>query len=171
MSKRKASLGSRLGWAAVVAGILAAPCWAGPAFAQQGGGFGWQGGRGHGSGLSMSLPLVVKGVGLTEAQQAQVKQIVGAHQAQFRALLAQLRSAHEQLGEKLYAPGPLQADDVAPLVQQIGQLRVQLTQEALQVALEIRAVLTPEQLARAEQIRHKLKDLRSEMRSLLGRDQ
>src|SRR3990172_4509968 len=127
MSKRKASLGSRLGWAAVVAGIVAAGLWAGPAFAQQGGGFGWQGGRGHGSGLSMSLPLVVKGVGLTEAQQA--------------------------------------------LVQQIGQLRVQLTQEALQVALEIRAVLTPEQLARAEQIRHKLKDLRSEMRSLLGRDQ
>src|SRR3990172_2806253 len=97
MSKRKASLGSRLGWAAVVAGILAAGLWAGPAFAQQGGGFGWQGGRGHGSGLSMSLPLVVKGVGLTEAQQAQVKQIVGAHQAQFRALLAQLRSAHKQL--------------------------------------------------------------------------
>lgn len=86
MSKRKASLGSRLGWTVVVAGILAAGLWAGPAFAQQGGGFGWQG-KGHGSGLYVSLPLVVKGVGLTEAQQAQVKQIVGAHQAQFRALL------------------------------------------------------------------------------------
>lgn len=170
MSKRKASLGSRLGWTVVVAGILAAGLWAGPAFAQQGGGFGWQG-MGHGSGLYMSLPLLVKGVELTEAQQAQVKQIVGAHQVQFRALLAQLRSAHGQLGEKLYAPGPLKADDVAPLVQQIGQLRGQLSQEALQVALEIRAVLTPEQLARAEQIQHKLKDLRSEMRSLLGRDQ
>lgn len=169
MSARKASLRSWSRWTVVLAGILAAGLCAGPAFAQQGGGFGWQG-KGHGSGLYMSLPLVVKGVGLTEAQQAQVKQIVGAHQAQFRALLDQLRSAHEQLGERLYAPGPLQAGDVAPLVQQIGQLRGQLTQEALQVALEIRAVLTPEQLARAEQIRHKLKDLRSEMRSLLGRD-
>ena len=170
MRKRKASMGNRLPWTIVVAGILVAWLVAGPAFAQQGGGFGWQG-MGHGSGLYMSLPLVVKGVGLTEAQQAQVKQIVAAHQVQFRALLAQLRSAHEQLGEKLYAPGPLKADDVAPLVQQIGQFRSQLTQEALQVALEIRAVLTPEQLARSEQIQHKLKDLRSEMRSLLGRDQ
>ena len=169
MSARKASLRSRSRWTVVLGGILAAGLCAGPAFAQQGGGFGWQG-RGYGSGFSMSLPLVVKGVGLTEAQQVQVKQIVGAHQAQFRALLAQLRSAHEQLGEKLYAPGPLQAGDVAPLVQQVGQLRGLLTQEALQVALEVRAVLTPEQLARAEQIRHKLKDLRSEMRSLLGRD-
>lgn len=170
MSAWKASRRSRSQWTVVLAGILAAGLWAVPAFAQQAGGFGWQG-RGPGSGLYMSLPLVVKGVGLTEAQQAQVKQIVGAHRAQFGALLAQLRSAREQLGEKLYAPGPLQAADVAPLVQQIGQLRGQLSQEALQVALEIRAVLTPEQLARAEQIQHKLKDLRSEMRSLLGRDQ
>ena len=148
MSVRKASLRSRSRWTVVLGGILAAGLCAGPAFAQQGGGFGWQG-RGHGSGFSMSLPLVMKGVGLTEAQQVQVKQIVGAHQAQFRALLAQLRSAHEQLGEKLYAPGPLQADDVAPLVQQIGQLRVQLTQEALQVALEIRAVLNLQEIGRA----------------------
>lgn len=170
MSKRKASLGSRLRWTVVLAGILAAALGAAPAFAQQGGGFGWQG-MGHGSGLYMSLPLLVKGVELTEAQQAQVKQVVGAHQAQFRALLAQLRSAREQLADKVYAPGSLKAEDVAPLTQQIGQLRGQLTQEALQVALEIRAVLTPEQLARAEQIQLKLKDLRSEMRGLLGRDQ
>ena len=156
-------------WTVVLAGILAAGLLAGPAFAQKGG-FGPKG-MGYGSGLDMSLPFVVKGVGLTEAQQAQLNQIVGAHQVQFRNLLAQLRTVHEQLGEKIYAPGPLKADDVAPLVQQIGQLRGQLTQEALQVALEIRAVLTPEQLARAEQIQHKLKDLRSEMRSLLGRDQ
>ncbi len=170
MSARKASLWTRSRWAVVLAGILAAGLWAGAAAAQQGGGFRWQG-MGSGAGLSMSLPLLVKGVELTETQQAQVKQIVGAHQAQFRALLAQLRSARGQLGEKLYASGPLKADDVAPLVQQIGQLRGQLSQEALQVVLEIRAVLTPEQLARAEQIQHKLKDLRAEMRSLLGRDQ
>ncbi len=170
MSARKASLWTRSQWTVVLAGMLAAGLWAGAAAAQQGGGFRWQG-MGSGAGLSMSLPLLVKGVELTETQQAQVKQIVGAHQAQFRALLAQLRSARGQLGEKLYASGPLKADDVAPLVQQIGQLRGQLSQEALQVALEIRAVLTPEQLARAEQIQHKLKDLRAEMRSLLGRDQ
>jgi Spy/CpxP family protein refolding chaperone len=170
MNERKASPGNRFRWTVVLAGTVALGLCVGPAFAEPGGGFG--GPRvGRGSGLYMSLPLLVKGVGLTEAQQAQVKQIVGAHQAQFRALLGQLRSGHEQLREKIYAPGPLQAEDVAPLVQQIGQLRGQLTQEALQVALEIRAVLTPEQLARAEEIQRKLKDLRSEMRSLLGRDQ
>ena len=170
MSARKASFRTRSRWTVVLAGMLAAGLWAGPAVAQHGGGFGWQG-MGPGGGLYMSLPLLVKGVELTEAQQTQVKHIVAARQPQFRALLSQLRSAREQLADKLYAPGPLKADDMAPLTQQIGQLRGQLTQEALQVALEIRAVLTPEQLTRAEQIQHKLKDLRSEMRSLLGRDQ
>lgn len=169
MSGRQASLRTKSWWTVVLAGMLVVGLGAGPAFAQQRG-VGWQG-TGHGGGLSMSLPLLVKGVELTEAQQSQVKQIVAAHQPQFRALLSQIRSLREQLGEKLYAPGPLKADDVAPLMQQIGQLRGQLTQEAVQVALEIRAVLTPEQLARAEQIQHKLKDLRSEMRGLLGRDQ
>ena len=169
MSARKAILRIGSGWTVMLAGILAAGLWAGPALAEKGG-FGSKG-MGRGSGLDMSLPFVVKAVGLTEAQQAQVKQIVGAHQPQFGALLSQLRSAREQLGEKLYAPGPLKADDVAPLMQQIGQLRGQLAQEAVQVALEIRAVLTPEQLAKAEQLQHRLKDLRAEMRGLLGRDQ
>ena len=169
MSARKAILRTRSWWTVMLAGMLAAGLLAGPALAQKGG-FGSRG-MGRGSGLDMSLPLLVKGVELTEAQQAQVNQIVATHQPQFRALLSQLRSAREQLTDKLYAPGTLKADDVAPLTQQIGQLRGQLTQEALQVALEIRAVLTPEQLAQAEQIQRKLKDLRSEMRGLLGREQ
>ena len=169
MSARKAILRTRSWWTVMLAGMLAAGLLAGPALAQKGG-FGSRG-MGRGSGLDMSLPLLVKGVELTEAQQTQVRQIVAAHQPQFRALLSQLRSAREQLADKLYAPGTLKADDVAPLTQQIGQIRGQLTQEALQVALEIRAVLTPEQLAMAEQVQHKLRDLRSEMRGLLGRDQ
>lgn len=119
----------------------------------------------------MMLPLLVKGASLTDAQQAQVKQIVESHRPQFQGLLNQLRTAREQLAEKLYAPGPVKAEDLAPLMQQIGQLRGQLTQEGLQVALEIRGVLTPEQLAKAGQTRRRFNELRAEMRGLLGGDQ
>jgi Spy/CpxP family protein refolding chaperone len=114
----------------------------------------------------MSLPLLLKGVGLTDAQQAQVKQIVSAHRPQFRALMSQVRAAHQQLTEKLYSPGAVSAEDLAPLRQQISQLRDQIGQEALQVALEIRAILTPEQLAKAAQIRQRASELTSELRSL-----
>ena len=118
----------------------------------------------------MSLPLLVKGAGLTEAQQAQVKQIVASHRQKFEALWRQLRAAREQLTEKLYAPGLVKAEDLASLTQQIDKLREPLAQESLQVALEIRKVLTPDQLTKANRRRQRLNELHGEMRKLLEED-
>jgi Spy/CpxP family protein refolding chaperone len=119
----------------------------------------------------MKLPLLVKAAGLTEAQQAQVRQIVQSHRPQFQGLVSQLRAAHTQLADKLYGPGPVKAEDLAPLTQQIAQLRGQLAQEGLQVALEIRGVLTAEQLAKAGHVRQRFNELRAEMKGLLGAGQ
>jgi protein CpxP len=113
------------------------------------------------------LPLLVRGAGLTETQQAQLKQLVTSHRPKFDALQRQLRAAREQLVEKLYTPGPLKADDLTSLTQQIGKVRESLAHESLQVALEVRKMLTPEQLAKAKQRRQRLNELRAEMRSLL----
>jgi hypothetical protein len=71
------------------------------------------------------------------------------------------------LTEKLYASGSVKAEDLAPLIQQISKLREPLIQESLQVALEVRKLLTPEQLAKAKQRRQRLNELRAEMRKLL----
>jgi Spy/CpxP family protein refolding chaperone len=116
------------------------------------------------------LPLLVKGAGLTEVQQAQLKQLVTSHRLRFDALQGQLRTAREQLVEKLYSPGPLKTDDLTSLTQPIGKLRESLAHESLQVALEVRKMLTPEQLAKAKQRRQRLNELRAEMRSLLEED-
>ncbi len=159
------------GWGVVLAAVLAIGIWTATAAGQHPGGVGPSGGSPWHREFRMTLPLLVKGVSLTEAQQAQVKQIVASHRPQFQGLLSQLRTAHEQLAEKLYAPGPVKAEDLAPLKEQIGQLRGQLAQEGLQVALEIRGVLTPEQLAKAGQTRRRFNELRAEMRGLLGAGQ
>lgn len=158
-------------WGVVLAGVLAVSLWTATASGQRPGGIDMYGGVGGHGRFRMMLPLLVKGAGLTDAQQAQVNQIVAGHRPQFEGLLSQLRTAHEQLAEKLYAPGPVKAEDLAPLKEQISQFRGQLTQEGLQVALEIRGVLTPEQLAKAGQTRRRFNELRAEMRSLLGGDQ
>jgi Spy/CpxP family protein refolding chaperone len=157
---------TRKAWrgAGVLVGVLAAGLWTAAAFGQPHGGRDAEWGRG---GDELFLPLLVRGVGLTEAQQAQVRQIVASHRPKFEALLRQLRAAREQLAEKLYAPGPVKAEDLAPLTQQIGKLREPLMQESLQVALEVRKVLTPDQLARAMRRRQRLNELRAEMRNLL----
>ena len=112
--------------------------------------------------------VLLRGAGLTEAQEAQVRQIVANHRAEFQRLGGELRAARAALDAKLYGTDPVAAVDLVPLVEQIGRLRGELTQQSMQVALEIRGILTPEQLARAAQMRQRLAELRTEMRSLLG---
>ena len=157
---------TRKAWrvAMVLVGVLAAGLWTASADARSPGGRdrGW----GHG-GDEVFLPLLVRGVGLTEAQQAQVRKIVASHRQKFETLLRELKAAREQLAEKLYASGPVKAEDLAPLTEQIGKLREPLMQESLQVALEVRKVLTPDQLAKAKQRWQRLNELRAEMRNLL----
>ncbi len=114
------------------------------------------------------LPLIMRTAGLSDAQREQVRQIVTAHRPQLQQISGQLRTAHEALQAKLSGTDAVSEADLAPLVQQIGQLREQLTQERLRLTLEIRGVLTPEQLARVAQARARLGELRREMRGLVG---
>ncbi len=128
---------------------------------------GWGGGGGA-EGGPMMLQLLLRGAGLNEAQQAQVRQILAAHRPQFRAIRGQIWTLQRQLADALYAPGTVKAEDLAPLTQQIAQLRDQLAQEALRTALEVRAVLTPEQLTKVSELRQRLRELRMEMRKLMS---
>ncbi|MDE2058663.1 MAG: periplasmic heavy metal sensor [candidate division NC10 bacterium] len=148
----------------VLMAILAASLWTASAYGQSHRDRAMRWERGD---EGLFLPLLVSGAGLTETQQAQLKQLVASHRPRVDALQRQFRAAREQLIEKLYTPGSLKADDLTSLRQQIGTLRESLAQESLQVALEIRKLLTPEQLAKAKQRRQRLNELRAEMRSLL----
>jgi Spy/CpxP family protein refolding chaperone len=110
---------------------------------------------------------MIRSAGLTPEQQAKVRGILSTHRTTTRPLIEQLRQAQQELGAKLLAPGPLQPADLQPQLARIGQLRDQLAQDGAQAALEVRAVLTPEQLARAAQTKERLSQLREEMRQLM----
>lgn len=113
------------------------------------------------------LWLMIRAANLTPEQQAKVRGILSAHRAATRPLIEQLRQAQQELGAKLLAPGPLQPADLQPQLGRISQLRDQLAQDGAQAALEVRAVLTPEQLARAAQTKERLTQLREEMHRLM----
>ena len=123
--------------------------------------------RGHGRG-GMIFPLLLHAVGPTPEQEAKVAAIMKRHRANLQPLFQQMRAAHDELGSKLLAPGAVTAADVAPAVQRLGQIRQQLMQEWVQAALEARAVLTPDQVAKAADVKQRLDALHAEMEKLVG---
>jgi Spy/CpxP family protein refolding chaperone len=123
-------------------------------------------GRMLGDAPGMMLPLVLKGIDLTDEQEKQVREIMAAHRATFRTLFSELQGAHKDVADKLFAPGEVQAEDLTTQMQRVAHLREQLMQEGLKVALEVRGLLTPEQLAKAAELKERMRALHAEMRGL-----
>jgi Spy/CpxP family protein refolding chaperone len=120
-----------------------------------------------GDDLSFPLPLILRGVNLTPDQQARVQKMMQANRTTFRTLFSQLEAAQEGMAEKLSAPGAVDVADLTAQARQVTQLREQLMQAGLKVALEVRGVLTPAQLAKASQLKERIRAMHTEMRNLL----
>jgi Spy/CpxP family protein refolding chaperone len=120
-----------------------------------------------GDGPGMMLPFLLKGVDLTAEQKTQVREIMSAQRKTLRTQFEQLRTAHEEMANKLLTPGEVKEEDFTPQIQRITQLREQLMREGLHVMLAVRKVLTPEQLAKAVQLKERMQALHNEMRGLL----
>jgi Spy/CpxP family protein refolding chaperone len=111
-------------------------------------------------GAGSMLPMILRGVNLTIEQDLRIQEIMVAQRPTFQRLNKQLQAAHTEMANKLFAPGELRTDDLTSHVQKIGQLRGQQFQEGLKVMLEIRGVLTHEQLVKASEVKQRLEALR-----------
>jgi Spy/CpxP family protein refolding chaperone len=123
---------------------------------------------GMGGGHGMLFPAVLHALNLTADQKTQIEQIMKRHRTAVEPLLEQLHTARGELAAKLIAPGTVKDTDLSPTIQHAGQLEQQVMQEWVQAALEARAVLTADQLAKAGQIKTQMDSLRAQMRQLLG---
>jgi Spy/CpxP family protein refolding chaperone len=124
--------------------------------------------HGHGMGGGMLFPAMLQTLDLSAEQKSQVEQIMKRHRTKLEPIFEQLHVAHDELEAKLLAPGTVGPNDLTPTVQRVGQLQQQMVQEWVAAALEARAMLTPDQLAKAAKVKQRLDALRAEMRSLLG---
>jgi len=125
-------------------------------------------GASSGESLGQILPLLLKGIGLTPEQTQQVQQIIASHRGTLQSLFGQLQAANADLANKLIVPEEVKATDLAPQVQRITELREQLLLAGLQAVLEVRRVLTPEQRAKAVQLKEQLQALHQTMSGLSG---
>ncbi len=121
-----------------------------------------------GDGAAMTLPLLLRGANLTADQKTQVQQIMANHRATFQNLFSQLRTVQDQVSSKLFSTGAVSESDLTPQLQQVTTLRSQLAEEGLRVALEIRNILTADQLANASQLKTQMQSLQNQMRGLMG---
>jgi len=121
----------------------------------------------EGLGEGLRFPLLLRGAHLTADQQSKVRDVLSAHRGAMRNLTEQLRQAQDEAADKIFAPGPLQPADLQPALQRISALREQLLQESAKVIIEVRALLTPEQLAETARVKDRLRALTTEMRQLL----
>jgi Spy/CpxP family protein refolding chaperone len=131
------------------------------AVAQPMDGRGWH----HGGGEGMEL---LHGLNLTDAQKQQAHEIEHAAWAQARPIMAQMHALHEQLATAMLAPGSVTAEQLAPLMTQEEQLRTQMDQQHLNTILQIRALLTPEQIAQASTTHQKLAALHEQEHQLIS---
>lgn len=150
-------------WAIGGSALVAVGLWTLSVYGQSGPGFHRRGGAiGERPGM-----MFLRGANLTADQRSQVQQIIASHRPTFQELFGRLRAAQQELSNRLFSTGGLQEADLAPQVRQISLLRNQIAEENLRVALEIRSVLTPDQLAKAAQLRERMQTLRDEMRNLM----
>ena len=124
-------------------------------------------GPGGMDGPAMMLPLLLRSANLTDEQEAQVQKIMADRRAQTRALVREMRAAQGALLDKLFTAGDVKADDLKPEMDRLTRTRMQLMDHALTTALDIRKVLTPEQLARTAKIKDRMRALHDQMRDLV----
>lgn len=119
----------------------------------------------------MIIPPLLMGMQaahLTADQQNQVNQILQSNRSQTASLIQQLQSVHEQIADKLLASGTVSVSDLTPLENQAAQLDAQIQQQTLNASVQIRAILTPDQVTRMAQFHQKMAALQAQMKSLMS---
>jgi Spy/CpxP family protein refolding chaperone len=123
----------------------------------------------HGGMMGMGpLPMFLRAANLTTDQQAQVKKIIEDNRAALHGQFQQMHTAREQIAAKLFSTGPLTASDLSAQTQEIAQAQQQMLQNELNLALQVRSILTPAQLQKVAQFHQQFENLHQQMRALMS---
>jgi hypothetical protein len=77
----------------------------------------------------------------------------------------------KDVADKLFGANPAREADVAAQITKIADLREQILRQGFKIALDVRNVLKPDQLAKAATIRQQLQEIQSEVRGLFNENQ
>ena len=154
-------------------GIVALGLWTATVYGNPRHGMGPMG-LGHmmGEGPGMMLPMVLKGLDLTDAQRDQIRSILEARRAANEPLMERARTAREALQQAMQAQ-PVDEATIRARSADLGAVEADLAIARAQVQAEITAVLTDEQKAELAKMREerneRMENRREWMRGRRGR--
>jgi Spy/CpxP family protein refolding chaperone len=121
----------------------------------------------HAGGDSDSLGMLLHSAHLTADQQAQVKSLMHAERTQMKPLFEQRRELRSQIADLLLKAGSVDSAQLEALVQKDEALEKQISEQHLQTAVQVRNLLTADQLAKVAQTRTQMKALHTQMQSIM----
>jgi Spy/CpxP family protein refolding chaperone len=108
------------------------------------------------------------GVTLTDAQKTQLHTIMQTTWSQTKPIMQQMHKIHDQIITDLLGANAVTQDQLTPLVQQEEQLRAQIDAAKLSTALQVRGLLTQEQLAKASTVHQQLEALHAQEHEVMS---
>lgn len=117
--------------------------------------------------LPPPFTMALRTANLTADQQAKMSQILDSDRTNSMAAMRQLHSIHEQIASKLLSTGSVSEADLNPLAKQAAEIDQEMQQRALTTALRIRAILTPDQIARMSQFRAQMISINAQIQKLM----
>ena len=121
-------------------------------------------------GMMLDAGSVLHALDLSADQQQKVQDVLAAHQPKLRQLAADQRAADQALIDQLLGTGAVTLQNSDAALQRASQAHDAMTRERVAAAIEVRSILTSDQLQKAATIRTGMKQLHAQMRELLGKD-
>ena len=114
------------------------------------------------------LMMALRAASPTDDQKKQIHDIIESSRKNTASQMEQMHSIREQIADKLLSSGTVSASDLTPLLAQQSTLQQQLDTQMISTAIQIRGVLTAEQLSKVAAAHEKLKQIHSQIDAILG---
>jgi Spy/CpxP family protein refolding chaperone len=109
-----------------------------------------------------TMPPFLRGVTLTEEQKTKVHEILQSQRPAAQDTMKRILAIRNELGNRILYPGKLDEDQLAPLLEQLLFLQNQIQRQNFRTMLEIRNLLTAEQMAQGVEYRERMKAQQSQ---------
>jgi Spy/CpxP family protein refolding chaperone len=109
----------------------------------------------------------LQGVQLTSSQRQQMHELMKAAWTQDKAQVKQLHALKTQISDAMASSGSVSADTMSGLQQQAAEIREKLDADRLSTAMQVRGLLTPDQLSQSASVHTQLKALHQQESALM----